>query len=132
MQIVLSQAMTMMWLMVNALQIIIAMQSLNIIKPGNVSLVLNNLASLASFDLIQSATIIEYSFSFSETASPGMGFESMGTTNKRLIPYLGMAYLILLFVCGQYCLLYLAYRLKDKYTLANKYYQKFRKSLIWN
>jgi hypothetical protein len=60
-----------------------------------------------------------------------MGFESMGTTNKRLIPYLGMAYLILLFVCGQYCLLYLAYRLKDKYTLANKYYQKFRKSLIW-
>lgn len=117
--------------MVNAIQIIIAMQSLNITKPGNVSLVLNNLASLASFDLIQSATIIEYSFSFSETASPGMGLESMGTTNKRLIPYLGMAYLILLFVCGQYCLLYLAYRLKDKYTLANKYYQKFRKSLIW-
>lgn len=123
--------MSLMWIMVNALQIILAMQSLNIIKPGNVSLVLNNLASLASFDLIQSATIIEALFSFSETDSPGMGFESMGSTNKRLIPYLGMAYFILLFVCGQYCFLYLAYRLKDKYTLANKYYERFRKSLIW-
>jgi hypothetical protein len=132
MQIVLSQAMQMLWLMVNAIQIIVAMQSLGILKPGNVAMVVNNLASLASFDLIQSATIIEKSFSFSETESPGIGFESMGSTNKRLIPYLGMAYLILLFVCGQYCALYTAYRLKDKYTFANKYYKKFRKSLIWS
>ena len=99
--------------------------------PGNVGLVIGNLASIASFDVIQSVTIIESSFSFSETESPGIGFESMGSSSKRLIPYLGMSYLILLFVWSQYLAFYIAYLLKDKNKYANKYYQYFRKSLIW-
>ena len=44
--------------------------------PGNVGLVIGNLASIASFDVIQSGTIIDSTFSFSDTESPGIGFES--------------------------------------------------------
>ena len=65
-----------MWSMVNSLQIILAMQNLEVAAPGNVGLVMTNIATVASFDVIQSGTIIESTFSFSDTESPGIGFES--------------------------------------------------------
>ena len=120
-----------MWSMVNSLQIILSVQNLQVALPGNVGLVVGDLATLASFDIIQSGTIIDSTFSFSETESPGIGFESMGTSSQRLIPYLGMAFLILIFVWIQYITFYIAYLLKEKNKYVNKLYQKLRNSLIW-
>jgi hypothetical protein len=100
--------------------------------PGNVYLVMNNLASLASFDFIQAGTIIYSMFSFSDTESPGIGFESMGNSTKRIIPYLGMSFLILLLIGAQYLCYGIAYALKNKFNVANKVMLYLKKSLFWN
>ncbi len=67
-----------MWSMVNAQQIILTYQLLNLQMPGNVILVITNLAEIADFNLFPVNDFLELLFSFTPTESPGVGFETMG------------------------------------------------------
>jgi hypothetical protein len=46
--------------------------------PGNVILVITNLAEIADFNLFPVNDFLEWLFSFTPTESPGVGFETMG------------------------------------------------------
>jgi hypothetical protein len=70
--------------------------------PGNVNLVIVYISKLASFDIFPTQDIIDYFFRFSETDSPGFGFESVGVDGKSLILYLGPTYLIMHLVIFMY------------------------------
>jgi hypothetical protein len=82
-----------MWLMINELQIVLAMQYLQISIPANVNLIMNEVDNIASFNVFPTTTIMTYLFTFTITKMPGVGFEAMGVYSKRLILYLGAVFL---------------------------------------
>jgi hypothetical protein len=120
-----------MWSMVNSLQIILSYQLLEVQMPGNVIMVLTNLASVASFDVFPTDDIMSFLFNFTPTTAPGVGFAAMGNENKSLTLYLGSAFLIMILIGLQYLLYSLAYacRLYDK--LLSKIEQKLKPGLIY-
>jgi hypothetical protein len=75
--------------------VVISFQEQNLPMPGNVNLVIGSLSDLASFNVLPTDTILRYCFNFTDTELPGVGFESLGVTNKRLIFYLGQTFLIM-------------------------------------
>ena len=91
-----------MWSMVNSQQIILSFMLLNLPMPGNVILVMTNFANIAGFNVFPTDAIMNFLFNFTPTDSPGVGFESMGDDNKSLVLYLGMSFLIMLFIGLQY------------------------------
>ena len=66
--------------------------------PGNVILVMDNFANIAEFNIFPTQPVMNFLFKFTPTDSPGVGFESMGTSNKSLAMYLGMSFLIMILI----------------------------------
>jgi hypothetical protein len=89
MQVILSGSFNQMWSMVNAMQITISFNEMELQMPGNINLAMGYASDLASFNVFQTKAIMDNLFKLSETGLPGVGFESLGTTNKSLILYLG-------------------------------------------
>jgi hypothetical protein len=65
--------------MVNAQQILLSFDQMNLAMPGNVILVMSNFKNIAEFEIFPTDTIINFLFKFTPTDSPGVGFESTGT-----------------------------------------------------
>jgi hypothetical protein len=102
-QIVMSGSMTQMWSMVNAQQIILSYQLLNLPMPANVILVMTNLANICNFDIFPTERILVFFFNFTQTDSPGVGFSAMGNDNKSLILYQGSAFLVMILISFNTC-----------------------------
>ena len=81
--------------MVNAMQIMISFNEIELQMPGNINMAMGYASDLASFNVFPTNAIMDYLFKFSETDLPGVGFESLGTTNKSLVLYLGSEYLLM-------------------------------------
>ena len=120
-----------MWSMINALQITISFNEMELQIPGNINMVISYASDLASFNVFPTKAITGYLFQFSDTDLPGVGFESLGTTVKSLVLYLGSEYLLmhLMLLC------YLFYGLTlffSKYSILCKFFEtKLAPNLIW-
>jgi hypothetical protein len=73
---------------------------------------MNEIAVLKNFDVFPTQDILDYLFSFTATDSPGIGFESTGTSSKRVIPYLGSSIFIMMFILVQFLIFGLTYLLR--------------------
>jgi hypothetical protein len=117
--------------MVNAMQIMISFNEIELQMPGNINMAMGYASDLASFNVFPTKAIMDYLFKFSETDLPGVGFESLGTTNKSLVLYLGSEYLIMHLML----LSYLFYGLTlffSKYDILCKWFEKkLAPNLIW-
>jgi hypothetical protein len=78
--------------------------------PGNVILVITKLSDISSFTLFPVDDFFAWLFYFTPTDAPGVGFECMGVDNASVTLYLGMAFLMMMFMGLQYLLYGLAYR----------------------
>jgi hypothetical protein len=130
-QVVLSGSMAQMWSMVNSMQIILTYEILNLPMPGNVIMVMNNLADLCSFNVFPTDDIMDFLFNFTPTDPPGVGFEAMGNDSKSLTLYLGMAFLIMILIGLQYLLYGLSYGCRNYDSLLNKIEHKLRPGLVF-
>jgi hypothetical protein len=107
-------------------------QQLNLAMPGNVILVITNLADIAGFNIFPTDDFFAWLFDLTPTDSPGVGFEVMGTDNCSLTLYLGMTFLILMLAGLQYLLYGIAYGCRHFDKLMDKIEQKLRPCLIWS
>jgi hypothetical protein len=73
--------------MVNAQQIIMSYQFLNLQYPGNVILVSTELSDISSFTLFPVDDFLAWLFDFTPTDPPGVGFECMGVDNASVTLY---------------------------------------------
>jgi hypothetical protein len=74
---------------------------------------------------------MNYLFQFSDTDLPGVGFESLGTTNKSLVLYLGPTYLLMHLMLLSY-VFYSFTRIFSKYDTLCKWLEgKLLPNLIW-
>lgn len=126
---VLSQMMT----MVNALQIFIdAFPLMNVSVPGNVTLMLTQMQSISSFNLLPANTIFELMFKFSEASVTGIGFAAMGVTSARLILNLN-SFFFYYIIFGIVILLYFVLRLyKDRHSAIPRLMKKIESSILWS
>ena len=99
--------------------------------PGNVIMVMTNLADLCSFNVFPTDTIMESLFNFTTTDSPGLGFETMGTSDKSLTIYLGSEFLIMFLIGLQYLLYSIVFGLRQTSTFINWIEKKLRPALIF-
>ena len=113
------------------MQIILTYDLLNLPRPGNVIMVMTNLADLCSMAVLPTDDIMSFLFNFTPTDVPGVGFEAMGSDNKSLCLYLGMAFLIMLFIWFQYLLYALSYCCRHYDNLMNKIEEKLRPGLVY-
>ncbi len=74
MQVILSGSFNQMWSMVNAMQITISFNEMELQIPGNINLAMGYASDLASFNVFPTDAIMDYLFKFSETDLPGVGF----------------------------------------------------------
>ncbi len=74
MQVILSGSFNQMWSMVNAMQITISFNEMELQMPGNINMAMGYASDLASFNVFPTKVIIDYLFKFSETDLPGVGF----------------------------------------------------------
>lgn len=58
---------------------------MNLSLPANVILVLNQIQSISSFNILPVNTLFSLLFYFTETKVPGVGFVAMGVESTRLI-----------------------------------------------
>jgi hypothetical protein len=99
--------------------------------PGNVMLVITNLAAICDFNVFPTDVIMAFLFNFTPTDSPGVGFVSMGNDNKSLTLYLGSAFLIMILIGLQYLLYSLAYGCRHYDRLLGWIEQKLRPGLFY-
>jgi hypothetical protein len=104
---------------------------LNLPMPGNVVLVMTNFANIAGFSIFPTSDFLAWLFNFTPTDPPGVGFECMGNDNRSLVLYLGMTFLIILFIGLQYLFYALAYGCRHYDRLLNWVEQKLRDGLMF-
>jgi hypothetical protein len=117
--------------MVNAQQIIMTYQLLNLQMPGNVILVITNLADISGFCIFPTDGFFAWLFNFTPTDPPGVGFETMGVDNVSVSLYLGMSFLIMIFIVLQYLLYSLVYACRHYDKLMSKIEQKLKPGLFY-
>jgi hypothetical protein len=110
--------------MVNAQQITLSFSFLDLKMPGNVLIVITNLAAICDFNVFPTDTIMAFIFNFTPTNSPGVGFASMGNDNKILTLFLGPAFLIMILIGLKYLLYGIAYGCRNYDILFNWIEQK--------
>ena len=71
-------------------------QLLNLAMPGNVIMVMTELANVCDFNILPTDAIMNFLFYFTPTDVPGVGFGAMGNDNKSLILYLGSAFFLMI------------------------------------
>ena len=120
-----------MWSMVNAQQIIMTYQLLNLQMPGNVIMVMTNLADICDFNVFPTDAIMSFLFKFTPTDPPGVGFETMGTDNKSLTLYLGSSFLIMILIGLHYLLYSLVFGLRHTSKLLKWVEYKLRPGLFF-
>jgi hypothetical protein len=94
--------MAMLWSMVNSLQILVAMTLTNVKMPAPVYLIMSNLATISSFEIISPDDIFAEMFpnGFTETEAVNSGWVAMDNDSKVTILNLGSFFLIMLwFAC---------------------------------
>ena len=131
MQVFLSGSLDQMWMIINSLQVVLAMQYLQINKPANVNLIMNEVDDIASFNVFPTKTILDYFFTFTTTELPGIGFEAMGVNSKRLILFLGSIFLWIVLIFAQCAVLLFAYALRRTLKFFNRLSLMFQRQLIW-
>lgn len=82
-----------MWTMINSLQMIMTNCLLNVPMPANVFLVMTNLATVSSGEILPSDQILPEIFNFSSTEVKNVGFVAMGVESTRLTMYLGSVFI---------------------------------------
>jgi hypothetical protein len=82
-----------MWTMINSLQMIMTNCLLNVPMPANVFLVMTNLATVSSGEILPSDQILPEIFNFSPTEIKDVGFIAMGVKSARLTMYLGSVFI---------------------------------------
>ena len=96
--------------MVNALQIICSFNYFGI-APANVLSVMTNLNNMLELSALKTGKITSAVFNFTETQSPGSGFDDMEDDTKVLTLFLGNIFhigVIVLAVYALYALVYLS------------------------
>ena len=106
-------------------------QLLNLKMPGNVVVVMTNLANICNFNVFPTDQIMSFLFNFTPTDPPGVGFEAMGNDSKSLTLYLGSSFLIMILIVLQYLFYSLLYGLRSYHRLFNWIEQKLRPGLIF-
>jgi hypothetical protein len=99
--------------------------------PGNVDMVMVYISDLATFNVFPTEVFMDYFFIFSDTDAPGVGFESVGVTNKSLILYLGPTFLIMHLMLFMYFCYSFVYLLNKYFGLLKWLEAKFRVNLKW-
>ncbi len=74
MSVALKGAMDAMYTMVNSLQMMMVVSLLVVAMPANVTLVMTQINTLASFDFLPSGKIMTFCFDFSKTVMPLVAF----------------------------------------------------------
>ena len=123
-QLAVSGSIAQMWSMVNALQIVQTFNYFSTDVPGNVLMVMTNLFNMIQVNLFPTDLILNALFNFSETESPGMGFERAGNDTKVLIPYLGTTFFFAVLILA-------AYILYGFVHWCGKYSKLFKKIAVW-
>ncbi len=81
---------------------------MNLQNPGNVIIVTTKLSDISSFkEVSPTDEILEGLFDLTPTDSPGVRFECMGVEDASVTLYLGITFIIMIFIG----LFYLAYSL---------------------
>ena len=119
--------------MVNALQIFIdAYPLLNISVPANVVLILNEFASISSFNILPANYFFSLMFSFSESSVVGIGFASMGVSSARLILNMNSFFFYYLLFGITILFYFLLLLNKNANPAIQRLIKKLEKSFIWN
>jgi len=99
--------------------------------PGNVVLVLVQLANIAYFSIFPVYPLYEAIFTFTATESAGTGFSTMGIDSKCVVNYLGMTFLMMIVMALQYLLYGLAFACKKYDRIMNKI-EKYLRPALYN
>ena len=106
-------------------------QLLNLKMPGNVVVVMTNLANICNFNVFPTDQIMSFLFNFTPTDPPGVGFEAMGNDSKSLTLYLGSSFLIMILFVLQYLFYSIVYGLRSYHRFLKWIEQKLRPGLIF-
>jgi hypothetical protein len=94
-------------------------QLMNLKMPGNVIMVITQLANICDFNIFPTDDFLAWLFYFTPTDAPGVGFESMGNDSASLTLYLGSSFLFLMLAGLQYLLYGCAYGCRNYDKLMN-------------
>lgn len=120
------------WSLVNSLQMLMTNCLLNVPMPGNVFLLMTNLNTLSSGDLLPSDEILSNIFNFTPTQIANVGLAAMGVDSARLTKYMGsitIAMPFLLVMCGVYLI---AHAYRDIFRVCYRLKNKIRRTQFWN
>ncbi len=122
----LSGALGTMYLMINSFQMLMSYSFLVVPMPANVTLVMVQINTIASFDYLPTETLINYIFEFSETEIPFATFKAMGVNSARLTLYLGTIFFILALIFVLSIIFLISWPFKKTVTLVRRFHNMMR------
>ena len=128
----LNSAMERLWLMVNGLQLIVAIPLIPVKYPANAATLLGSLIDIANFDLVPVDLIYPYIYDFDESEAFNYEFEQAGYESGYLAENMGTVFVFAHFFALFYVITAIAYVLRNKSKRMNKFYVYLRHKLLWN
>ena len=132
--VVLSASMSMLWTLVNSLQVITTMALVNYKMPANVYMVNLKLAQIASFEVIDPQIILGLLFTdgFTETKSLSNSWVEMGNDDVCVVNNLGMFFFFMLYLMFQIVLWMVLLMLSPCSMKIHRAEKLVCKSLFWS
>jgi len=95
MNVAMGTSMSLLWGMIEYLQLVVYMPLLGTEYPANASFLSGILASVASFDIINTDDFYMWMFSFAESESLSISFEELGFESMNFVMNMGSSFIIL-------------------------------------
>jgi len=131
MSVAMKGAMDAMYTMVNSLQMMMVVSLLVVAMPANVTLVMTQINTLASFDFLPSGKIMTFCFDFSKTVMPLVAFQEFGVLSIRLTMYLASFMVVIALLSLQSLLFVTTWPFTKKAILIMRYHKYMRKTYYW-
>jgi len=129
----LSFSLSLLWGMINSLQIVIHFPLTSVVYPANAKQFYSYFITIATFDMLPAETINAIIFQFSEEEAVSDNFEELGYERRNFIWNLGtLYYLFPMFVLVLVVLILLRMLGACGLQRPQKWYMQLRDSLFWN
>ena len=122
----LSGALGTMYSMINSLQMLMSYSYLVVPLPANVTMVMVQINTIASFDYLPTDTLFGYIFEFSEAEMPFATFQAMGVSSPRLTLYLGTIFFILVLIFVLSIIFLISMPFRNTVTLVRRFHNMMR------
>jgi len=99
--------------------------------PANVTMVMVEINTIASFDYLPTDSLFEYLFKFSKAEMPFATFQAMGVSSLRITLYLGTVFIILALHLILSLIFLISWPFRNRLRLLDRFHKMMRDKLYW-